>query len=95
MHRDLFQGQTDRGLFMDKLQPTRQNLCRVFNFRSGHLHAATFLVLPVKLPNLQLKTRLKQLIGYLPLDSPLPILLAQPSCGTNKKNDPWSVENEI
>jgi hypothetical protein len=31
------------------------------------LHAATFLVLSVKLPNLQLKTRPKQLLGSLPL----------------------------
>jgi hypothetical protein len=50
---------------MDKLQLTGQNLGRVFNFRSGHLLAATFLVLSVKLPNLQLKTRPKQLLGSL------------------------------
>jgi hypothetical protein len=48
---------------MDKLQLTGQNLGRVFNFRSGHLHAATFLVLSIKLPNIQLKTRPKQLLG--------------------------------
>jgi hypothetical protein len=35
---------------MDKLQLTGQNLGRVFNFRSAQLHAATFLVLSVKLP---------------------------------------------
>jgi hypothetical protein len=52
---------------MDKLQLTGQNLGQVFNFRSGHLHAATFLVLSVKLPNLQLKTWPKQLLGYLPI----------------------------
>ncbi len=52
---------------MDKLQLTGQNLDRVFNFRSGHFHAATFLVLSVKLPNLQIKTRPKQLLGSLPL----------------------------
>ena len=67
---------------MDKLQPAGQNLGRVFNFQSGHLHAATFLVLLVKLPNLQLKTRLKQLLGYLPSAFALPVLayfnLAQP-----------------
>ena len=51
---------------MAKLQPTGRNLGRVFNFRSGHLHVATFLVLSVKLPNLQLKTRPKQLLGSLP-----------------------------
>jgi hypothetical protein len=32
---------------MDKLQLTGQNLGRVFNFRRGHLHAPTFLVLSV------------------------------------------------
>ncbi len=52
---------------MDKLQLTGQNLGRVFNFRSGHLHAAAFLVSSVKLPNLKLKTRPKQLLGPLPL----------------------------
>jgi hypothetical protein len=57
---------------MDKLQLTGQNLDRVFNFRSGRLHAATFLVLSVKLPNLQLKTRPKQLLGSLPLVIALP-----------------------
>ncbi len=57
---------------MDKLQPTGGNLGRVFNFRSGHLHVATFLVLSVKLPNLQFKTRPKQLLGSLPLVIALP-----------------------
>jgi hypothetical protein len=57
---------------MDKLQLTGQNLGRVLNCRSGHLHAATFLVLSVKLPNLQLKTRPKQLLGSLPLVIVLP-----------------------
>jgi hypothetical protein len=60
---------------MDKLQLTGQNLGRVFNFRSGHLHAATFLVLSVKPSNLQLKTRPKQLLGSLTLD----IALSAPS----------------
>jgi hypothetical protein len=57
---------------MDKLQLTGQNLGRVFNFRSGHLHTAAFLVLSVKLPNLQLKTQPKQLLGSLPLVIALP-----------------------
>ncbi len=57
---------------MDKLQLTGHNLGQVFNFRSGHLHAATFLVLSVKPPNLQLKTRAKQLLGSLPLVIALP-----------------------
>jgi len=57
---------------MDKLQLTGQNLGRVFNFRSDHLHAATYLVSSVKLPNLQLKTQPKQLLGSLPLVITLP-----------------------
>jgi hypothetical protein len=57
---------------MDKLQLTGQNLGRVFNFRSGRLHAATFLLLSIKLPNLQLKTWPKQLLGSLPLVIVLP-----------------------
>jgi hypothetical protein len=57
---------------MDKLQLTGQNLGRVFNFRSGHLHASTFLVLLVKLPNSQLKTRHKQLLGSLRIVIALP-----------------------
>ncbi len=44
-------------------------------FRSGHLHADAFLVLSVKLPNLQLKTCPKQLLGSLPLVIALPIKL--------------------
>jgi hypothetical protein len=57
---------------MDKLQLRGQNLGQLFNLRSGHLHAATFLVLSVKLPNLQLKTQPKQLVGSLPLVIALP-----------------------
>jgi hypothetical protein len=57
---------------MDKLQPTGQNLGRVFNFRFGHLHAAHFWCYQVKLPNLKLKTRLKQLLVSLPLVIVLP-----------------------
>ncbi len=48
---------------------------RVFNIRSGHLHADACLASFVKLPNLQLKTWPKQLLGYLPLDIALPGLL--------------------
>jgi hypothetical protein len=53
---------------MDKLQLAEQNLGRVFNFRSGHLHAADLWFYLVKLPNLNLKTWSKQLLGSLPLD---------------------------
>ncbi len=52
---------------MDKLQLTGQDLGRVFNFRSGHLHAAQFFALSLKLPNLKLKAWPKQLLGFLPL----------------------------
>ncbi len=53
--------------YMDKLQLTGQNLGRVFNFRYGHLQAEHFWCYQVKLPNLNLKTRPKQLLGFLPL----------------------------
>jgi hypothetical protein len=52
---------------MDKLQLTGQNLGQVFYFRYGHVRAVHFLSLGVKLPNLKLKTRPKQLLGSLPL----------------------------
>jgi hypothetical protein len=48
-------------LVMDKLQLTGRNLGRVFNFRSGHLHAADLWCSWVELPDLNLKTRPKQL----------------------------------
>ncbi len=57
---------------VDKLQLTGQNLGRVFNFRTGHLHAANVWCYPVKLSTLKLKTQPKQLLVYLPLDVPLP-----------------------
>jgi hypothetical protein len=60
---------------MDKLQLTGQNLVgRVFNFSSGHLHAADLWCYRVKLPNLNLKTWPKQRLGSLPLDIALPDL---------------------
>jgi len=58
---------------MDKLQLTGQNLGRVFNFRFGHLHAKHFWCYQVKLPNLKLKTRPKQLLGSLALVIVLPV----------------------
>ncbi len=57
---------------MDKLQLSGQNLGRVFNFKSGHLHALHFWRYQVKLPNLKLKTQPKQLLGSLPLVIALP-----------------------
>jgi hypothetical protein len=56
----------------DKLQLAGQNLGQVFNFRFGHLHAAHFWCYQLKLPNLKLKTRPKQLLGSLPLVIMLP-----------------------
>jgi hypothetical protein len=58
---------------MDKLQLTVRNLGRVFNFRRGRLHGALVWCYRVKLPGFKLKTRPKQLLGYLPLDIVLPI----------------------
>ncbi len=60
---------------MDKLQLTGQNLGWVFNLRSVHLPVAHLWCYLVKLPNLKLKTRHKQLLGSLPLDFALPGLL--------------------
>ncbi len=57
---------------MDKLQLTGQNLGRVFNFRSGRVHAVCLLYNRVKLPILKLKTRPKQVLGSLPLHIVLP-----------------------
>jgi hypothetical protein len=59
-------------LFAKQTCLSQSNRGRDFIFRSGHLHAAIFLVLSVKLPNLQLKTRPKQLLGSLPTVISLP-----------------------
>ncbi len=58
---------------MDKLQLTGQNLCRVFNFRKGHVQAMHFLCYRVKRPSLKLITRPKQLSSCLQLDIALPV----------------------
>ncbi len=44
---------------MDKLQLTRQNLGRVFNFRFGHLHAEHILVLSSKTAKLKAENSAK------------------------------------
>jgi hypothetical protein len=59
---------------MDKLQLAGQNLGRVFNFRNGRAHAVHFHCYGVKLTNLKLKTRVKQLPGPPPLDIAPPAL---------------------
>jgi hypothetical protein len=51
---------------MGKLQCNGQNLCRVFNSRSGRTCAIHFCCHEEKLPNLKLKTHPEQLLGYLP-----------------------------
>jgi hypothetical protein len=59
---------------MGKLpQLTTRYLGQDFNFRHGRLHSVHFLCYGVKLPNLKLKTRPKQLLDYLPLDIALPL----------------------
>jgi hypothetical protein len=62
---------------MDKLQLTGQNLGKVFNFRSDHLHGPNFWCYLVKLPNLKLKTQLNQLSGSLLLVITLPTVASQ------------------
>jgi hypothetical protein len=57
---------------MDKIQPTGQNLGRVFNSRRGCVHAKRLHCFETKLPNLKLKTWPKQLLGSLLLDIALP-----------------------
>ncbi len=52
-----------KGTNMAKLQLTGQNLGRVFNCRISHAHVVHFGCYGVKLPNLKLKTRPKQLSG--------------------------------
>ncbi len=58
---------------MDKLQLTRQNLGRVFNFRNGCMCSLHLFYYEAKQPNLKLKTQNKQLLGYLLLAFALPV----------------------
>jgi len=60
------------GLNHGQLQLTGRNLGQVFNFRFGHLQAEHSRCYQVKLPNLKLKTRPKQLLGSLRLVIALP-----------------------
>jgi hypothetical protein len=62
---------------MNKLQQTGQNLGWLLNSRSSCAHAVQLWCFETKLPNLKLKTRPEQLIGYLPLDIALPESLVQ------------------
>ncbi len=61
-------------LGMDKLKLTGRALGRVFNFRSGCMHTLHLLPNVAIRPNLELKTRPKQLLGSLPLVISLPAL---------------------
>jgi hypothetical protein len=62
-------------LSRDKLELTGRALGRVFNFRSGCMrHTMHLLPSVAKQPNLELKTRPKQLLGSLPLVIALPDL---------------------
>jgi hypothetical protein len=58
-----------------QIQLTGRNLGRVFNFRFGHLQAEHFRCCQVKLPNLKLKTRPKQLLGSLLFVITLPAMI--------------------
>jgi hypothetical protein len=57
---------------MDKLKLTGQSLGRVLNFRSGCMQTMHLLPSVAIQPNLELKTRPKQLLGSLPLVIALP-----------------------
>jgi hypothetical protein len=62
-------------LVMDKHKLTGQTLGRVFNSRGVCVHAMHLLSSVAIRPNLELKTRPKQLLGSLPLDIALPALV--------------------
>jgi len=57
---------------MNKLLLTGLNLGRAFNSRCARAYAMHLRCYSVKLPNLKLKTRAKELLGSLPLDIALP-----------------------
>ncbi len=58
-------------VIMDKLKLTGLNLGRVFNYRGGRASAQISTRSSSKQPNLELKTRPKQVLGSLPLVFPL------------------------
>jgi hypothetical protein len=57
---------------MGKLQLTGQNLGRVFNSKTGFMYPMRIYCFEAKLHNLKLKTRPKQLLGYILFDITLP-----------------------
>ncbi len=60
---------------MDKLYLTGWALGRVFNFRSGFMHTMHLLPSVAIWPNLELKTRPKQLLGSFPIVIALPAFI--------------------
>ncbi len=58
---------------MDKPQLTERDLDRIFNLRNGCLHVVHLLCYGVKLLNVRLKTRTKQLLGVHLSDIGLPV----------------------
>ncbi len=54
------------------IQSTVENLGWVFNSRSGRVYVMHLCYYETKVPNLKLKTRPKQLLDYLLLDTALP-----------------------
>jgi hypothetical protein len=58
---------------------TGENLGWLFNFRMGCVHATQLYYFEAKRPNLKLKTRPKQLLGYLTF---LPVLLLYIGAGS-------------
>jgi hypothetical protein len=73
-----------KNLIMDKLYLTGQNLGRVYKFRRGCVYVVYSFFIWAKQPNLKLKTRPKQLLGYLPLDIALPDHIDNSNCCFNK-----------
>ncbi len=63
---------------MGKLQLTEKNLGRVFNSRSGCMCVMHLNCYEAKWPDLRLKTRPKQLVGYLPLAFALSSIIILP-----------------
>ncbi len=68
---------------MDKLKLTGRTLGRVFNSRRVCMHAMHLLSSVAIWPNLELKTRPKQLLGSLTLDIVLPSTRISTLCSTS------------
>ncbi len=64
-------------MIMDKLQSAGESLGRVFNSRSGCMCGGHLFCHEPKQPNFKLKTRPKQLLGYLAKACALPAMMDQ------------------